>query len=123
MKLKTKSSLSSGALEDAHALLAHLKEGKPLPRGWRETLYRFPPKPAEMREIRKKLGFSQDGMARLFNTPKKTWQNWEQGLSRPGGAETVLFEMIDRDPDILKVMAELAEVDARTGNLNPPREA
>ena len=92
--------------EDAKVFLAHM-DGVPMPRGYTTTTIRFPPTPAEMRQIRQRLGLSQDGMAKLFNTPKKTYQNWEQGLSRPDGAVTVLFNLVEARPEARKMIESL----------------
>jgi DNA-binding transcriptional regulator YiaG len=48
-------------------------------------------KPEELKEIRKRLGFTVDRMAFQMNTPRKTYENWEYGRARiPGIVEIFL---------------------------------
>jgi putative transcriptional regulator len=66
----------------------------------------IPPTPDEMRSLRRKVHMSQSQMANLLNTPKKTYQNWEQGLRKPDGAITLLLNLLRKEPKVVKLLME-----------------
>jgi putative transcriptional regulator len=90
-----------GARVEAEALRAYLEGGK-LPAGYVVTRHRMPPDRDELRKIRKTLGLSQAELARLLQTPKKTYQNWEQGLRAPLGSVGVLLRLLERKPALVE---------------------
>ena len=96
------------AEEDAKAMIEYDRTGI-LPARLTRTVMRFPipPTPDEMRALRKKIHVSQSQMANLLNTPKKTYQNWEQGLRSPDGAITLLLNLIRKEPKVAKLLMDL----------------
>jgi len=51
------------------------------------------------KQIRIKLGLSQDKFAKLLGISTYTLQNWEQGRRKPGGPAKVLLNVALRFPD------------------------
>lgn len=51
----------------------------------------LPPKPAEIREARKKAGMSQAQAARLVHVNERLWRYWEAGTHRMPAASWELF--------------------------------
>lgn len=77
-------------------------EGAPLAPFLKLASIPLPPKPAEIRKIRATLKFSQAQMAAVLQTPKKTYQNWEQGLRVPMGAVGLLLRLLKKNPMMVK---------------------
>jgi len=48
--------------------------------------------------MRKTLGMSQRGFAKLVGVSVKTLQNWEQGRRQPSGPAAVLLTVLVADP-------------------------
>jgi putative transcriptional regulator len=48
--------------------------------------------------MRKTLGMSQRGFAKLVGVSVKTLQNWEQGRRQPTGPAAVLLTVLVADP-------------------------
>ena len=90
-----------GARAEAEAVRAYL-EGGEAPAGFVVTRHRLPPDRDELRKIRKTLGLSQAELARLLQTSKKTYQNWEQGLRAPLGAVGVLLRLLEKKPALVE---------------------
>jgi DNA-binding transcriptional regulator YiaG len=89
------------ARADAAAIRAYLEGGKASPR-LTVTRHPMPPDAAEMKRIRQGLGLSQAQMAGLLRTPKKTYQNWEQGLRAPLGAVGLLLRLLEKKPALVQ---------------------
>ena len=49
--------------------------------------------------MRKTMGISQRGFAKLVGVSVKTLQNWEQGRRQPSGPAVVLLIVLLTDPD------------------------
>ncbi len=47
--------------------------------------------PAQMKELRERLGFSQSAMGRLLQIGEKSWSRWESGKHRPTRCLSVLI--------------------------------
>ncbi len=94
--------------EEAEAVKEMMRSGVPA-KGWSKSVMRIPvpPSPEEMRDLRRKIHMSQSEMAHLLNTPKKTYQNWEQGLRHPDGAITLLLNLLKKDPSVAKLLMEI----------------
>ena len=58
-------------------------------------------KPAQVRQIREKLGASQAVFARLLNVPRGTAIAWESGVRSPSGAALKLLDIARRMPEAL----------------------
>lgn len=55
--------------------------------------------------MRKTMGLSHRGFAKLVGVSVKTLQNWEQGRRRPSGPAAVLFTVLVSDPEaVLRAM-------------------
>ena len=89
------------ARAEAAAIRAFLEGGK-APEGYVVTRHLMPPDRDELRKIRKALGLSQAELAALLQTPKKTYQNWEQGLRAPLGAVGVMLRLLERKPALVE---------------------
>lgn len=63
--------------------------------------------PLELRAIREKLVLSQGVFASYLRTGETTYQNWEQGRSKPNNQAVLLIKMVDRNPNMLGLLAEL----------------
>jgi DNA-binding transcriptional regulator YiaG len=72
------------------------------PKGF--TTYRvlLPPKPIEFKGFRKRLKLTQEGLARLLNAGTFAVRSWEQGRRTPDGPVTLLFRLLQDDPNIVK---------------------
>ncbi|QGZ40351.1 putative transcriptional regulator [Pseudoduganella flava] len=71
--------------------------------------YQSPPEmtPEQVRAVREKLHVSQPVFARQLRTELRTIKNWEQGISKPNAQAAILLSLIDRDPEILDLIAAL----------------
>lgn len=49
-------------------------------------------------DIRRKLGLTQDGIARMLHISLGTWRNWEQGRSEPYGPAAALLRVLQKNP-------------------------
>lgn len=63
--------------------------------------------PQELRDVREKLNLSQAVFAHYLHTGETTYQNWEQGRARPNAQAVLLIRMVQRDPETLKMLAQL----------------
>jgi putative transcriptional regulator len=61
----------------------------------------------QVRALREKLRVSQPVFARQLRTELRTIKNWEQGISKPNAQAAILLSLIDRDPEILDLIAAL----------------
>ena len=57
--------------------------------------------PANVVQLRKRLGMSQRVFAAYLNVSPKLVQTWEQGTRVPRGGALRLLELIDRDPALI----------------------
>ena len=57
------------------------------------------------RQIRARMGLSQEDFAHLLGISVRTLQNWEQGRRAPTGPAMKLLRIADRHPKILLEMA------------------
>jgi DNA-binding transcriptional regulator YiaG len=76
-------------------------DGEPLPQ---PNYFYLEPKglsAPEIKEIRNRLGVSQDRFARALNVSVSSVRAWEQGLRQPEGPTLRLLELADRHPEIL----------------------
>lgn len=84
---------------------AHAKSKKPMPL-LRITEVQVPPPvkplaPADILNLRSRLGVSQAVFAALLNVPKRTATSWETGARKPSGAALKLLQLVRLKPDLL----------------------
>jgi len=60
----------------------------------------------EIRALRKQLQLSQEVFARLCNVSLYTDRSWEQGHRVPDGAAVRLFQLIKRDPGLVRQLVK-----------------
>ena len=63
--------------------------------------------PDEIVKLREQLGLSQSVFAAFLHTNKRTYQKWEQGISRPNEQAVTLLKLVNSEPQILSQIAEL----------------
>jgi HTH-type transcriptional regulator/antitoxin MqsA len=68
--------------------------------------------PDEILRIRSKLGLSQVQLEALLRTGPKTVVRWERGTVFQSAAADTLLRLLDRDPDVAKALAKIADVPA-----------
>jgi predicted RNase H-like HicB family nuclease/DNA-binding XRE family transcriptional regulator len=76
-------------------------DGEPLPQ---PNYFYLEPKglsASDIRDMRKRLGVSQERFARALNVSVSSVRAWEQGLRQPDGPTVRLLELADRHPEIL----------------------
>ena len=61
----------------------------------------------DVQAVRAKLRVSQPVFARQLRTEPRTVANWEQGVSTPNAQATILLKLVERHPELIKVIAEL----------------
>lgn len=88
-------------------LIESVKQAGAIGRGKKRASRRFVFKPADIRNIRERLGLSQAQFALLIGISVSTLQNWEQGRREPEGPARALLQVADRNPEAL--LAALTE--------------
>ena len=58
-----------------------------------------PPRLLDIRDIRRKLGLSQQQLARKLGVPVTTIRDWERGANRTDPALQALLRILDRIPE------------------------
>jgi putative transcriptional regulator len=81
-------------------LVASLKDAGAYLRAEKTATVHFVKEP-DPREVRGRLGLSQEAFARLLCISVKTLQNWEQGRREPTGAAMRLLQVADKHPEVL----------------------
>ncbi|ONN66360.1 DNA-binding transcriptional regulator [Herbaspirillum sp. VT-16-41] len=61
----------------------------------------------EIQRVRQKARVSQAVMARSLRVNARTYQNWEQGVSRPNAQAAVLLKLVDQDPGLFARISSL----------------
>lgn len=54
--------------------------------------------PEEIKAIREKLNLSQAVFAHRLRTSVRTYQNWEQGRTKPNAQAVLLLKMVNQSP-------------------------
>jgi putative transcriptional regulator len=93
--------------EDFAQLVSSIREAGAIKRGEKEASRRFTVTPPDIKEVREKLGVSQNQFALMIGVSPRTLQNWEQGRRRPDGPANALLRIAARDPQA--VLAALHE--------------
>lgn len=79
-------------------LLKSIDEARSIADGKKKPSRRFMVRPLDIKELRKKLKFSQTEFADIIGIPVATLRNWEQGRTNPEGPARVLITAIKNDP-------------------------
>lgn len=79
-------------------LLASIEQMDSIAAGKRRASRRFNFPAPKVKEIRERLGVSQDKFAMILGVSKRTVENWEQGRRQPTGAARALLKIVDADP-------------------------
>ncbi len=61
----------------------------------------------EIQRVRGNARVSQAIMARSLRVNPRTYQNWEQGVSRPNAQAAVLLKLVDQDPTLFARISAL----------------
>jgi DNA-binding transcriptional regulator YiaG len=78
---------------------AFLLEEKGVDTGhFKKTIYVLPAKPAEVKEVRKKLAVTQQDFADIVGVSLQTIKAWETGLRHPDGPASKLMRILQKDP-------------------------
>ncbi|MCL5030820.1 MAG: helix-turn-helix domain-containing protein [Bacteroidetes bacterium] len=76
-----------------------IKEGGKILRGKRKPNREFNFESPDPKQIRERLGLSQNKFAKLLGISMSTLQNWEQGRRKPEGPAKVLLNVAAKYPD------------------------
>lgn len=88
------------AMSDADAMRAAMSDpdARPTPK---RDLQRFR-RPVQVRELRRRLGMTQERFARTFGFSLGSVRDWEQMRSRPDAGTRALLQVIDYDPETVR---------------------
>lgn len=79
-------------------------------RGLKGNSYYFHEKPVIdgefVKNLRKKLGFSQSLFASLMNVSNKTVEKWEQGANPVSNGNAIAMILFDKQPDLVNLFIE-----------------
>jgi len=76
-------------------------------RRWPVYLCSHFPYGAELKSVRETLHLSQAVMVRRLRTNDRTYQNWEQGKSKPNAQAALLIKLVEKHPETLERLAAL----------------
>lgn len=95
-------------LKEGFQELAAAREGKTTLRSTTvETIHPADASAAELKTVREALHLSQAVMARRLRTNHRTYQNWEQGKSKPNAQAALLIKLVNKYPETLERLATL----------------
>ena len=80
-------------------LKASIKQGGKILKGKNKPSREFDFENPDPKEIRTKLGLSQNKFATLLGISTSTLQNWEQGRRKPDGPAKILLNVAARYPE------------------------
>jgi len=60
--------------------------------------------PQEIKQLRKKLQFTQTYFGELLGVSLKTIQAWESGINKPNGTALRIIQMLENDPSALDIL-------------------
>ncbi|MGD2154898.1 MAG: type II toxin-antitoxin system MqsA family antitoxin [Gemmatimonadales bacterium] len=66
--------------------------------------------PEEIIRIRRRYGLSQAQLEALLRTGPKTVVRWERGTVFQSAAADTLLRLLDRDPNVARILAQIAEL-------------
>jgi DNA-binding transcriptional regulator YiaG len=65
------------------------------------TDHRYYPPPIDVKQMRRRMGFTQTQFARRFGVPVATLRHWERGDRKPRLAARALLHLIDKFPQLV----------------------
>ncbi|MES9990727.1 MAG: NadS family protein [Candidatus Thiodiazotropha sp.] len=80
-------------------LLESVQEMDEIVKGKKKASRSFDYPDPEVKEIRERIGVSQEKFALLLGVSKRTVENWEQGRRHPTGAARSLLRIVEADPE------------------------
>ncbi|BFM15582.1 helix-turn-helix domain-containing protein [Maricurvus nonylphenolicus] len=80
-------------------LLASVQEMDKVVKGQEKASRSFDFPEPQVKDIRERLGVSQDKFAMILGVSKRTVENWEQGRRHPTGAARSLLRIVEADPE------------------------
>lgn len=96
-------------LTEGFDALADLRAGK---RTLRTHSVKIKPAPritaGELARVRKDMNLSRGLFAGYLRTNVRTLENWEQGRAKPNAQAALLIRMVQRFPDTVRRLAEIA---------------
>jgi len=63
--------------------------------------------PEQIKAVREKLSCSRPLFAHFLRVQPRTLEKWEQGISEPNDQAKALLLLVDKNPEILKQLAEI----------------
>lgn len=78
-----------------------IKQGGKILKGKRKPGRKFSFENPDPKQIRKRLGLSQNKFAKLLGISTSTLQNWEQGRRKPEGPAKILLNVAAKYPDAI----------------------
>ncbi len=79
-------------------LVESIREGGSILSGRIEPARKYIVPAEDIKEVRKKIGLSQQKFAELFGISVATLRNWEQGRRKPSGSANVLMRVLQHNP-------------------------
>ena len=58
--------------------------------------------PVDLKQLRRRLGLTQESFAARFGFSLGTVRNWERGRRRPEGPAQILLQVTDREPEAVE---------------------
>lgn len=93
----------------SNELLASLEEGMEILTGTRTPARLWmPPATVDVKAIRARRGLSQVAFARRYGFSPDSVRDWEQGRRRPEQAARTLLMVIDKEPEAVERVLEMA---------------
>ena len=88
--------------DDFNELVASVREAGAIGRGERKPSRVFTFKPADVQDVRHRLGLSQSEFAAMIGVAVATLRNWEQGRRVPEGPARALLMVAAMNPEAVK---------------------
>jgi putative transcriptional regulator len=95
-------------LKDGMAALAAEREGKvTLRKVHVEIPEEVQVSPEEIKAVRESTHSSQAVMARRLRVNERTYQNWEQGRTKPNAQAAILIKLVEKHPETMSMLEAL----------------
>ena len=83
---------------DFERLCESIKQAGQIRKGLRKPSRVFRHAQPNVKDIRERLGLTQESFAALMGVSNRTLQNWEQGRREPDGPAKALLRVVEREP-------------------------